>query len=155
MVAREELIEKLAEFDDEMADKYLMEEDISEEEMINSIKYSLKNYDSVALHCGSALKNRGIQPLLESVIKYLPSPQETETIVGADVHTQAKIYRFSNPTDKLCAFAFKVVADPLKGLVTFFRVYSGTLKNRSKILNSKTGKIEKITQLFRMSADEV
>ena len=68
--------------------------------------------------------------------------------------TNQKIYRFSNPKDKLCAFAFKVVADPTKGLITFFRIYSGTLKNRTKIQNSKTGKVEKITQLLRMTADE-
>lgn len=100
------------------------------------------------------MKNRGIQPLLENVISLLPSPDQRDTIEGVDFTTKAKLYRFPNPKDKLCAFAFKVVADPIKGLITFFRIYSGTLKNRAKIINSKLGTCEKITQLFRMSADE-
>lgn len=84
----------------------------------------------------------------------LPSPHEKESVQGIDLETKQKIYRFPNPKDKLCAFAFKVVADPLKGLITFFRVYSGSLKNKSKIINSKTGAIEKVSQLMRMTADE-
>jgi elongation factor G len=100
------------------------------------------------------LKNRGIQPLLENVISLLPSPDEREIIEGVEMTTKEKLYRYPNPKDKLCAFAFKVVADPVKGLITFFRIYSGTLKNRSKIINCKLGTTEKITQLFRMTADE-
>ncbi|CAI2384886.1 unnamed protein product [Moneuplotes crassus] len=155
MFYRDRLIEDLAEIDDTIADKYLEGEFISHIDINNSLRYCLRTKNSVALHCGSALKNRGIQPLLENVVNLLPSPQDTESISGSDVSTGQKIYRFSNPKDKLCAFAFKVVADPIRGLVTFFRVYSGTLKNRTKIMNSKTGRIEKITQLFRMTADEV
>jgi elongation factor G len=154
MAAREQLIEKLAEYDEILGDKYLLGEHISEKDLILSLKTALKTRNTVALHWGSALKNRGIQPLLENVINLLPSPHEKESVQGMDYTTKQKIYRFPNAKDKLCAFAFKVVADPLKGLITFFRVYSGSLKNRSKIINSKTGEIEKVTQLMRMTADQ-
>lgn len=155
MTAREELIAKLSEFDEPLAEKFILGEHISDKDIVTSMRYALRNHNAVALHCGSALKNRGIQPLLENVISLLPSPQEKESVEGMEFTSKQKIYRFSNAKDKLCAFAFKVVADPVKGLITFFRVYSGTLKNRSKITNSRTGETEKITQLFRMTADEI
>ena len=155
MNAREELISKLSEYDDDLADKYIMGEHISEQDLTTSLRFALKNHDAVALHCGSALKNRGIQPLLENVVRLLPSPEDKDTVQGIDHVTKDKVYRFSNPNDKLWAFAFKVVADPTRGLVTFFRIYSGKIRNRTKIKNSKTGQVEKITQLFRMTADEV
>ena len=155
MTYREELISKLSEYDEKLADKYLLGEKITYLDLINSLKFALRNQNSVALHWGSSLKNRGIQPLLENVVNLLPSPKEKPSIEGSNFTTGTKIYRLSNSKEKLWAFAFKVVADPDKGLVTFFRIYSGSLKNRSKIQNWKTGQVEKITQLFRMTADEI
>ena len=125
---REELIAKLSELDEKLADKYLLGEIITQSDIIGSLKYALRNHNTVALHWGSSLKNRGIQPLLENVINLLPSPDEKLSIEGSELNTGLKIHRFSKLKEKLCAFAFKVVADPEKGLITFFRIYSGSLK---------------------------
>jgi elongation factor G len=108
---------------------------------------------AVALLCGSALKNKGIQPLLDGVIKYLPSP-ENIGVMGSNPATGKQEMRTPNAKGKLCALAFKVVNDKEKGPVTFFRVYSGTLKNRMKIKNATLNESERISGLFRVKADE-
>lgn len=103
--------------------------------------------------CGSALKNKGIQPILDGVLKYLPSPEHKQ-ITGFN-HTTGKVEtRSPSEKGKLCALAFKVVNDKEKGMVTFFRVYSGLLKNRMKIKNATLNENEKISGLFRVRADE-
>jgi elongation factor G len=112
--------------------------------------------DAVALFCGSALKNKGIQPLIDGVIKYLPSPESVKTL-STDMNTGKKeeVDLAKKASTDLCALAFKVVNDKEKGLITFFRVYSGILKNRQRIKNSNTGESERIQSLMRMRADEM
>jgi elongation factor G len=112
--------------------------------------------DTVALFCGSALKNKGIQPLIDGVIKYLPSPESVKTY-STDMSTSKKeeVDLTKKSSTDLCALAFKVVNDKEKGLITFFRVYSGILKNRQRIKNSNTGESERIQSLMRMRADEM
>ena len=94
-----------------------------------AISKSIAGQRAVALFCGSALKNKGVQPLIDGIIKYLPSPQRVEA-AGRDRETGESIKVKANSKDPLCALAFKVVNDKEKGLVTFFRVYSGILKSR-------------------------
>lgn len=97
----------------------------------------------MALFCGSALKNKGVQPLLDAIVNYLPSPEHV-IAKGKNQITHELIERKPSKKEKLCALAFKVVNDKEKGLVTFFRVYSGFMKNRQRILNANLNKVERI-----------
>ncbi|CDW86051.1 translation elongation factor g [Stylonychia lemnae] len=153
---RTQLIEQLANFDDELGDLYLSGvpiENLNQELIERAIRNSLMTQKSVALFCGSALKNKGIQPLLDAVIKYLPSPEDI-VVKGVNQISQQEVTRTALKKEKLCALAFKVVNDKEKGLVTFFRVYSGSLKNKSRILNANLNKTERIQSLLRVRADE-
>jgi elongation factor G len=107
----------------------------------------------VPLLCGSALRNKGIQPLLDAIVKYLPSPERVDG-VGINSVTNQVVTRKPTHKGKLLALAFKVVNDKDKGLVTFFRVYSGVLKNRMKLKNSTLNEVERVSGLFRVKADE-
>jgi len=98
---------------------------------------------AVPLLCGSALKNKGVQPLLDAIIKYIPSPN-TKPFEFKNIATDEKGSRLPSIKDNLCALAFKVVNDKEKGLVTFFRVYSGTMKNRAKLLNVNLDEVERV-----------
>lgn len=128
-------------------------EDIGSDLIEASIQSAISQQKAVALLCGSALKNKGVQPLLDAVIKYLPSPLNTVAL-GTDKITGAQMKRLPSKKEKLCALAFKVVNDKEKGLVTFFRVYSGIMKNKQRIYNSNVGKVERIASLLRVKADE-
>lgn len=132
---RNQLIEQLANYDDELGDLYLSgtEPDQIDQDLIDkAIRKALVSQKAVPLFCGSALKNKGIQPLLDGIVKYLPSPENVEA-KGIDNLTQKELIRKPSKKEKLCALAFKVVNDREKGLVTFLRLYSGSLKNRQKI----------------------
>ena len=129
---REQLIGQLVDYDDELADAYLSgaePHEIDASLIDQAIRSSINEQKAVALFCGSALKNKGVQPLIDGVIKYLPSPKNVQGI-GFDKETGQRIQIDANSKDPLCALAFKVVNDKEKGLITFFRVYSGILKNR-------------------------
>jgi elongation factor G len=139
-----------------LGDLYLSGTPIDEidQEMIDeAIRTAIKSQKSVALFCGSALKNKGIQPLLDAVVNYLPSPDKT-IARGKNFITGEDLIRQPSKKEKLCALAFKVVNDKEKGLVTFFRVYSGLMKNRQHIVNSNLNKKERIQSLYRVRADE-
>ena len=149
------MIEQLSNYDDELGDLYLSD-DISAIDSLSidrAVRKAIMSGKAVPLLCGSALKNKGIQPLLDSVIKYLPDPSvnPAQGIIEATGETIQV-----NPTrkGKLCALAFKVVNDKDKGLVTFFRVYQGSLKNRTKIKNASLNEIETSKALLRVKADE-
>lgn len=129
---REQLIEQLGDHDEDLADAYLSGAEpwqIEASLIDQAIRRAIASQRAVALFCGSALKNKGVQPLIDGIIKYLPSPQHVEA-AGFDRETGQSIKLKANSKDELCALAFKVVNDKEKGLVTFFRVYSGILKNR-------------------------
>lgn len=127
--------------------------DISAEMIDAAVRKAVMSQRAVPLLCGSALKNKGIQPILDGVLKYLPSP-EGQTFIAKDAATGKLIKREPTHKGKLCALAFKVVNDKEKGLVTFFRVYSGVLKNRMKLKNATLNQNERISGLFRVKADE-
>jgi len=122
-------------------------------EIDRAIAKAASSMKAVPLLCGSALKNKGVQPLLDAIIKYIPSPDMKPFEFTHGLNNEVSS-RFPSRKDNLCALAFKVVNDKEKGPVTFFRVYSGVLKNRQKLLNVNLDEVERISSLLRVKADE-
>ena len=149
------MIESIADHDDTLMEKYLMEEEISQEEIEGAIRQATLARDITPVLCGTALKNKGVQILLDKVIKYLPSPLDVEAINGRDPDDlDVKMKRNPSVEEPFSALAFKIMSDPYVGKLTFFRVYSGTLEKGSYIFNSTTGNKERIGRLLEMHANE-
>jgi elongation factor G len=149
---RAHLIEAIAEQDDELTERYLNGEDIPEEILKRALRKATIEGTVLPMLCGSAFKNKGIQPLLDAVVDYLPSPLEAKPIVGTDPKTGAEITRKPDDNEPFAALAFKIATDPY-GNLTYFRVYSGTLEKGSYVLNSRSGKKERIGRILRMHAN--
>ncbi len=150
---RKLLIEKVAETDDKLLNKYLSAEDITESELeiaLRNAVISLKLYPVLA---GASLGNKGVQILLDAVAKYLPSPMDKATIVGTDVNTQEKIERKQVEEEPFSALVFKIVMDEHVGKLSFVRVYSGSVKEGSFIYNSTTGERERVSRIMLMHAN--
>ena len=152
---RKIMLENIADHNDELMEKYLMEEDISEEEIEDAIREATLNRSITPVMCGSALKNKGVQALLDKVIKYMPSPYDIPPIQGKhpEDHDQ-KLERKPSVQEPFSALAFKIMSDPYVGKLTFFRVYSGELEKGSYIYNATTGKKERVGRILEMHADE-
>ncbi len=149
------MIESIADHDDTLMEKYLMEEEISVEEIEGAIRKATLARDITPVLCGTALKNKGVQILLDKVIDYLPSPLDVEAVSGMDPQDHdKKMSRKPTVEEPFSALAFKIMSDPYVGKLTFFRVYSGTLEKGSYILNSSTGKKERIGRLLEMHAND-
>jgi len=152
---RMKLIEGVAEESDELLEKFMDDpHSITEEEMINVIRTSTLNMSITPVMCGSAFKNKGIQMLLNAVIEFLPSPLDVDAVEGINPKTELTEVRSADPNDKFSALAFKIATDPYVGRLCFFRVYSGTLKAGSYILNVSTGKKERISRIMQMHANK-
>jgi elongation factor G len=161
---REKLIEKVSEADDKLLEKYLHGEAISEDEIkaalrkrtIESVRKEPAPF--VPVICGTAFKNKGVQPLLDAVVDYLPSPVDIPPVTGIDVNSKSEEPELieRKPDDKapFAALAFKIMTDPFVGQLTFFRVYSGTLATGSSVLNATKGKTERIGRLLKMHANK-
>ena len=147
------LLEQVAEYNDELLMKYLEGEEITEEELKAVVRAATLNLDITPVFCGSAFKNKGVQRLLDGVLDYLPSPLDVPAIQGVHPRTDEIIERPADPDGPFSAIAFKVMTDPYVGKLTFFRVYSGRLKKGTQILNSTTGKKERIGRILLMHAD--
>lgn len=151
---RAKLIEKVAEMSDELTEKYLTGEELTIDEIKEGIRKGVLAGTLIPVLTGTALKNKGIQPVLDAVIDYLPSPVDIESIKGVDVNDPEKvIVREASDDAPFAALAFKVATDPYVGQLTFFRVYSGVLKAGSYVLNSTNGKKERIGRILRMHAN--
>jgi elongation factor G len=152
---RDGMIQELANYCQILEEQYLTLDldEISAEVIEEAIRKAILSGRVVPLLCGSALRNKGIQPLLDAIVKYLPSPERVDG-VGINSVTNQVVTRKPTHKGKLLALAFKVVNDKDKGLVTFFRVYSGVLKNRMKLKNSTLNEVERVSGLFRVKADE-
>jgi elongation factor G len=150
---REKLLEAVAEVDEELMMKYLEGEEISEQEIKTAIRKGTIGLKFIPVLCGSSFKNKGVQPLLDAVVDYLPSPLDVPPIEGTDPDTGKESVRHSDDQEPFAALAFKIMSDPYVGKLTFFRVYSGTLKAGSYILNSTKGKKERIGRILRMHAN--
>ena len=153
---RKKMMEKIAAEDEELLDKYLSgkEKEISQKELIAVLRKAVLDYRLIPVFCGSALKNKGIQPLLDGIIRYLPSPIDVSSIKGIDPKTNQEIERKPEDSEPFSALAFKVATDPYVGTLTYFRVYSGCLAQGSYVLNSVTGEKERISRILRMHAQK-
>ncbi len=149
------MIESIADHDDGLMEKYLMEEDISVEEIERAIRQATLARDITPVLCGTALKNKGVQILLDKVIDYLPSPLDVEAVNGLDPDdNEVKLTRAPDVNAPFSALAFKIMSDTYVGKLVFFRVYSGTLEKGSYILNATTGRKERIGRLLEMHAND-
>ncbi|MFH1657118.1 MAG: elongation factor G [bacterium] len=148
------LVEKIAGEDANLLEKYLAGEEISIEELRSSLRESTINYKLVPVFCGTALKNKGVQAVLDAVCYYLPSPIDLPPVEGINPGTKETEKRKADDNDPFSALVFKVATDPYVGTLNYFRVYSGTLTKGSYVLNSMTGEKERIGRLLRMHAAE-
>jgi elongation factor G len=151
---RNKVIEYIAEHDDEVLDKYLSEGTLSLEEMRKSIRKSTLALKIVPVLAGSAFKNKGIQPLLDAVIDYLPSPVDVPPVEGANPDTDEVELRRASDDQPFSALAFKIMSDPFVGHVTYIRVYSGVLRSGSYVYNSGKRTRERISRLLQMHANK-
>jgi len=151
---RKEIMEKIVAEDEQLMDKYFKGEDIPIEDLKSIVRKATISIALVPVLCGSALKNKGIQPLLDAVIEYLPSPADLPAIKGFHPKTNEETERHSSDSEPFTALAFKVATDPYVGQLTYFRVYSGTLKRGSYVLNTTSREKERIGRILRMHAAE-
>lgn len=150
---REKLLETLAEYDEGIMMKYLEGEEIPEEEIKRAIRKATLEVRITPVLCGSSYKNKGVQLLLDAIVDYLPSPTDVPDIRGIDPDTGEESTRKSGDSEPFSALAFKIMADPYVGKLTFFRVYSGTLKSGSYVYNSTKNKKERIGRILQMHAN--
>jgi elongation factor G len=151
---REKLIEKAAEQDDSVMEKYLAGEEISEAELKAAIRKGVIATTLVPVFTGTALQNKGVQPVLDAVVDYLPAPNEIPPIIGKDTRNAEKeIIRKATDEEPFSALAFKVATDPFVGQLIFFRIYSGSLQSGSYVVNTTSGKKERIGRILRMHSN--
>ncbi|MEG1478507.1 MAG: elongation factor G, partial [Clostridiales bacterium] len=154
MESREEMLESLSEYDDDLMEMVLDEKEISSEKIMDVIRKATIAVQMTPVLCGSAFKNKGVQPLLDAIIEYLPSPLDVPAITGFDPDSEEDTVREASDDEPFSGLAFKIVADPFVGKLTFFRVYSGSLKSGSYVYNSSKDKKERIGRLLQMHAEK-
>ena len=152
-IRRFQMVEKIAELDDDLTNKFLENEEISIEELKAALRKAVINNQASPVFCGSSLKNKGVQLLLDAVVDYLPSPLDIPSIKGIDLKTQEEIIRKTSDDEPLCALIFKIVSDPYAGRMAYFRVYSGKMVQGVMAYNVSNGKKERIGRLLRVYAD--
>ena len=151
---RDKMLETIAEFDDELMEKYFSDpETITEDEIRAAIRKGCLSMQIFPMVCGSSFKNKGVQTMLNAVCAYLPSPMDTPIIDGTDPNTGDALTREPKEDDALCALAFKIATDPYVGRLCFFRVYSGKLDAGSYVYNPRSGKRERISRIFQMHSN--
>ncbi len=148
-----QMLEKLADINDVIMEKYLEGKDLSSEEIKKAIREATISFKVVPVLCGSAFKNKGIQPLLDAIVDYLPSPLDIPPIKGINPETGEVEERLTDPDAPLSALAFKIMTDPYVGTLTFLRIYSGYLESGMSVYNSTKRKKERIGRLVRMHAN--
>ena len=153
-VARHELIEGLAEVDEEFFEIYAEEREPTEEEFHAAIRRATSSALFVPVLCGAAFRNKGVQRLLDAVVDYLPSPLDVPPVVGIDPATEEEVERGPDPEEPLAALAFKITTDPFVGKLAYLRIYSGTLNAGSYVLNATQEKRQRIGRLLRMHANK-
>lgn len=151
--ARHELLEAVAHADDEVLEKYLSDEELTPDEVRRAIRAGTISFDFVPVLCGSAFKNKGVQPMLDAVVDYLPSPLDVPSIVGTNEKGDEEMERHPTEDEPFSALAFKIVADPY-GKLTYFRVYSGKLEKGAEVYNATKQKKERIGRILRMHANQ-
>ena len=150
---RAKLLDAVASEDDALAEKYLMEEEISEDEIKSVLRKATISNSIVPVVCGTSYKNKGVQKLLDAIIDYMPSPLDIPAIKGVDPDTDEETERKADDNEPFSALAFKIMTDPFVGKLCFFRVYSGTVAAGTTILNSVKGNKERFGRILRMHAN--
>jgi len=152
---RNHLLETVAEYDDSLMEKFFDNPDaITEDEIINGIRNATLALDIVPMLCGSAFKNKGVQTMLDCVMRYLPSPVDVPPVKGVNPDTDEEEIRKPSPDEPMAALAFKIATDPFVGRLCFFRMYSGRLDAGSYVYNVRTGNKERISRLFQMHSNK-
>jgi elongation factor G len=151
---REKMLDAVAEFDEQAMEKYLNGQSLSIEEVKRAIRAGAITMKVIPVLCGSAFKNKGVQQLLDGVVEYLPSPLDVPPVVGIDPSSEKEVKRQVSDSEPFAALAFKIMTDPFAGQLTFFRVYSGTLKTGTAVLNVTKGTRERIGRLLKMHANK-
>ncbi len=152
--ARDKLIEAVSEVDDHLMERYIEGKTASNEEIAAALRKATISLQIVPVLCGSAFKNKGIQPLLDAVVDYLPSPVDVPAIVGIDPEKDAEVERAANDDAPFSGLVFKILTDPFVGQLAFFRVYSGVLKSGSYVLNATRDSRERIGRILKMHANK-
>ena len=152
--AREQMVEAIAETDDQLLEKYLSGEAVTNEELKAALRRATIHNRLQPVICGSAFKNKGVQPLLDAVIDYLPSPLDIPPIEGVDPKSDQQVVRQSDDAQPFSGLVFKIMSDPFVGQLTFFRVYSGHIESGMSVLNAKKGTNERIGRLLKMHANK-
>ena len=150
---RTNILESVAELDEDLMEKYLGGEELSIDEIKAAIRKGCISCEIVPVFCGSAYRNKGVQALLDGVVDYMPAPTDIPSIKGTDPKTGEEVERHSSDTEPFAALAFKIMNDPFVGKLAFFRVYSGTLDSGSYVYNSVKGKRERIGRILQMHAN--
>ncbi len=152
--ARELLVEAIAETDEDLTLKYLEGETIESEELIGGLRHATLRGDLVPVLCGTALRNKGVQPLLDAVLRYLPSPLDRPPITGLDPKNDQPVTRHTDFDEPTTALVFKIVTDPFVGRLAYVRVYSGLLQSGKQVLNVTRGRKERVGRLMRIYAEK-
>ncbi|MCY2688334.1 elongation factor G [Salinimicrobium sp. TH3] len=152
---RAELVEAVAEYDEALMEKFFEDENsITEDEIIAALRAATIDMSIIPMMCGSAFKNKGVQAMLDAVMRYLPSPVDVEAIVGVNPDTEKEESRKPHVDSPFSALAFKIATDPFVGRLAFFRVYSGALDAGSYVQNNRSGKKERISRIYQMHANK-
>ena len=152
---RAALIEAVAEYDENLLEKFFEDPDsITEDEVHNALRSATQEMSIIPMICGSSFKNKGVQFLLDAVCRYLPSPQDKEAIIGMNPDTDKEVSRKPNVSEPFAALAFKIATDPYVGRLAFFRAYSGRLDAGSYVLNNRTGNKERISRIYQMHSNK-
>jgi elongation factor G len=150
---RDKLVEAVADLDDDIAHRFLEGEAVDAASLRRALRAGTLAAKIIPVLCGSALKNKGVQPMLDAVIEYLPSPLDVPAVIGTDPRNGQQVTRHADPAEPFAALAFKIAADPFVGKLAFFRVYSGTLKTGSYVYNATKGQKERIGRLIELHAN--
>ncbi|MBI2626304.1 MAG: elongation factor G [Candidatus Nealsonbacteria bacterium] len=151
---RDKMVEKIAGEDEKLTEDFLGGKEIPVEALKKVLRKAVLDYKLVPVFCGSSLKNKGVQPVLDAVVNYLPSPIDLPPVKGTDLKTGQAVERKAEDSEHFSALAFKIASDPYVGALTFFRVYSGTLIKGSYVLNAATGEKERIGRILRMHSSD-
>jgi elongation factor G len=152
---RAQLVEAVAEYDEELLEKFFEDEDsITEDEIIAALRAATIDMSIIPMMCGSAFKNKGVQAMLDAVMRFLPSPLDIEAIDGVNPDTDQPAFRKPSVKEPFSALAFKIATDPFVGRLAFFRAYSGVLDAGSYVLNTRSGKKERISRIYQMHANK-
>ncbi|MCF7913472.1 MAG: elongation factor G [Candidatus Cloacimonetes bacterium] len=151
---RKQLLEYITEYDDELMESYLEEKEISEKQIISAIRKGVLKHQFVPVLCGSSLKNKGVQLLLDAVNYYLPSPLDVPPALGLKPNSDQEVYVHPDPKESFSALAFKVQVDKYVGKLIYIRVYSGSIKRGSSLLNHTTGKKERVSRVLQVHSNK-